>query len=108
MNRESQCHQQNSRPAVTKLSVRVQPRASENRIQLLADGTVRVRLTSPAVENKANEGLVELLSALLHVPKSAVRIVRGHAGRNKAVEISGRSWAEVIQAFPPTPKRPEV
>lgn len=70
-------------------SVRVQPRASRDEIAGVIDGAVKIRLCAPAVENRANEALVEFLASVLKTAKSAVRIRSGEQSRNKRVEIIG-------------------
>jgi uncharacterized protein (TIGR00251 family) len=70
------------------LAIRVTPRASRNEIvEILSDGTVRIRLTAPPVEGKANEALVEFLSKVLDVAPSRIEIVAGMTGRDKLVSI---------------------
>ncbi|MGB7495891.1 MAG: DUF167 domain-containing protein [Candidatus Acidiferrum sp.] len=69
--------------------MRVQPRASRDEIAGVMEGALKVRLCAPAVENRANEALVEFLARLLKTPKSAVRILSGERNRNKQVEIFG-------------------
>ena len=70
------------------LAIRVTPRASHNEIvEILSDGTVRIRLTAPPVEGKANEALVEFLSKILDVAPSRIEIVAGMTGRDKLVSI---------------------
>ena len=70
------------------LAIRVTPRASHNEIvEILSDGTVRIRLTAPPVEGKANEALVEFLSNILDVAPSRIEIVAGVTGRDKLVSI---------------------
>lgn len=70
------------------LAVRVTPRASRNEIvEILSDGTVKIRLTSPPVEGKANQALVAFLSEILEVPQSHIDIVAGATGRDKLVSI---------------------
>jgi len=68
-------------------SVRVQPRASKDEIAGEMGGALKVRLRAPAVEDRANEALVEFLAELLITPKSAVRILSGERSRTKRVEI---------------------
>lgn len=75
--------------------VRVQPRASRDEIAGAMDGALKVRLCAPAVENRANEALVEFLAAVLKRPKSAVRIRSGQRSRTKRVEIIGVTQQEV-------------
>ena len=73
-----------------RLSVRVAPGSVREEIAgLMADGALKVRVNAPAVENRANEALISLLSRELKVPKSAIRIRRGGASRRKVVDIDG-------------------
>ncbi len=70
------------------LAIRVTPRASHNEIvEILSDGTVKIRLTAPPVEGKANEALIDFLSDVLDVPPSRIEIVAGATGRDKLVSI---------------------
>ena len=71
------------------IQVRVKPRASRDAIEGERDGALVVRLTAPPVEGKANEALVRLLAARLHLPKSAVRILSGERGRLKKIGVRG-------------------
>ena len=80
------------------LAIRVTPRASHNEIvEILSDGTVRIRLTAPPVEGKANEALVEFLSKILDVAPSRIEIVAGVTGRDKLVSILDLD-AELVHA----------
>ena len=70
------------------LALRVTPRASRNEIvEILSDGTVKIRLTSPPVEGQANQALVDFLSEVLEVPPSHIDIVAGITGRDKLISI---------------------
>ncbi|RMD65062.1 YggU family protein [Candidatus Parcubacteria bacterium] len=70
------------------LAIRVTPRASRNEIvEILHDGTVRIRLTAPPVEGKANQALIKFLAKVLDVSPSRIEIVAGHSGRDKLVSI---------------------
>jgi uncharacterized protein (TIGR00251 family) len=77
-------------------SVRVQPRASKDEIAGELGGALKVRLRAPAVEDRANEALVEFLAQLLKRPKSAVRILSGERSRTKRVEIQGVNRLQVL------------
>jgi uncharacterized protein len=79
-------------------SVRVQPRASRDEIAGALEGTLKIRLTAPAVENRANEALVDFLSNVLKTSKSAVRIRTGERSRSKRVEVFGVT-AQQIQSL---------
>ena len=69
--------------------VRVQPRASRDEIAGVIEGAMKIRLGAPAVENRANEALIEFLATVLKTSKSAVRIRSGEQCRTKQVEIFG-------------------
>jgi uncharacterized protein (TIGR00251 family) len=70
------------------LAVRVTPRASKNEIvEVLSDGTVKVHLTAPPVEGKANQALLKYLSEILDVPVSEIDIVAGATGRDKLISV---------------------
>ncbi|HYL86888.1 MAG TPA: DUF167 domain-containing protein [Candidatus Angelobacter sp.] len=71
------------------LPVRVQPRASKDEIAGEMGGALKVRLRAPALEDRANEALLEFLAQLLKTPKSAVRILSGDRSRTKRIEIRG-------------------
>ncbi|HXM96034.1 MAG TPA: DUF167 domain-containing protein [Candidatus Dormibacteraeota bacterium] len=77
-------------------SVRVHPRCSKDEISGEMAGAVRVRLRAPALENRANEALIELLAQLLKTPKSAVRILSGDRSRVKRIQIRGVTKQQVL------------
>ncbi len=72
------------------ITLRVQPKASRN-AHKVKDGVLKVWLTAPPVEGRANAALVEYLSKVLGVPKSSLSIVRGERGRDKVVAVEGIS-----------------
>jgi len=76
-------------------SVRVQPRASRNAIEGEWQGMLKVRLTAPPVEGKANDALRRLLAASLNVPLRAVTILSGATGRTKRVAVTGTTTEKV-------------
>ena len=78
-------------------AVRVAPRASRNAIEGEYQGALKVRLTAPAVEGRANDALVRLLAERLNVSRSAVRIVAGEKSRTKRLEIAGVTRAQLIE-----------
>jgi len=70
-------------------AVRVQARASRDEIAGVWAGALKIRLCAPALENRANEALMEFLAEVLKTPKSAVRIRSGKQSRTKQVEVVG-------------------
>ena len=85
LNREESC----------KIDVRVQPNASRNQVDGFEDGTLRLRVTAPPADGKANTGVIALLAKTLGVSRSRLEIVRGHSSRNKVVSIDTLSEQEV-------------
>ena len=84
-------------PEGLTLRVRVQPRASRDRLGGEREGALVVRLTAPPVEGKANEALARFLGRALGVPPSAVRVVQGATGREKRVAVAGVSAAAALE-----------
>jgi len=71
------------------LKIYVQPGASKSSISGEHDGYLKIRISSPPVEGKANEALVEFLSDALNVRKSRIEILEGKTSRKKLVRING-------------------
>ena len=79
------------------LKVRVQPKASRNQVDGFEDGTLRLRVTAPPTEGKANAGVIALMAKTLGVSQSRLEIVRGRGSRDKVVAIDTLSEQEVHQ-----------
>jgi uncharacterized protein len=70
------------------LAVRVTPRASANKIsEILNDGTVKIHIAAPPVDDKANEELIKFLADILGVARSRLEIVAGVTGRDKLISV---------------------
>ena len=67
-------------------SIRVIPRAKQNKV-VEEEGRLKVYLTTPPVEGRANQALIEVLAAHFQVRKGDIRIVRGEKSRDKIIEI---------------------
>ena len=76
--------------------VRVQPRASKDEVAGEMGGALKVRLRAPAMEDRANEALVEFLAELLKTSRSAVSILSGERSRVKRIEIRGVTRQQVL------------
>jgi len=70
----------------TRIAVRVTPRASRARM-VAEGGELRAYVTVAPEDGKANAAVQALLSKALGLPKSRLRLVRGHSSRNKLFEI---------------------
>ncbi|MCI0776586.1 MAG: DUF167 domain-containing protein [Chloroflexi bacterium] len=78
-----------------RIRVRLTPRSARNEITGWRDGLLRVRVTAPPVDGKANAALEQLVANTLGVRKSAVSVVSGARGREKTITIEGYSKDEV-------------
>jgi hypothetical protein len=75
----------------------VAPSSSRNEIADVTDDAVRIKVTAPPVEGKANRALAAFLGKTFKIPKSRVKIVKGEAGRQKKVLLAGLEKEEVIK-----------
>jgi uncharacterized protein (TIGR00251 family) len=71
-----------------RLKIKVEPRSSKPGLVGLYGDAVKIRLSSPPVEGKANEELVRFLADTLDVSRSDVTILSGHGAKNKIVAIA--------------------
>ena len=62
-------------------------------------GILKIKLTEPPLEGKANRGSDQTLKLCFPVPKSAVRFISGERGRNKLIRMEGISPAEAAGVF---------
>jgi uncharacterized protein len=76
-------------------AVKVHPRAKKNAITGELGNALKLSLTSPAVEGRANEACIEFFANLLKVPRSSVTIATGQTSRQKVIRIWGLSAEEV-------------
>ena len=83
-----------STPLGIVLLVHLQPRSSKNEITGVHGDRLKIRLTAPPVDSKANEALCDFLAEKLGVSKSSVSIVRGEKSRKKDVMVGGISLVE--------------
>jgi len=79
------------------IDVRLKPRASKCAIKVSGPKSVEVAVTSPPVDNRANEQLIEFLADVLGVCKSSLSIIKGGHSRNKVVDVAGVTDVEIEQ-----------
>jgi uncharacterized protein (TIGR00251 family) len=80
-------------PTGVRLRVWVQPRASRTELAGLRGHALKIRLAAPPVDGAANEALIRFLAERLEVPRSAVQLEAGAAGRSKVVAVPGHAVA---------------
>lgn len=83
-------------PGGVRVTVRLQPKAARDRVIGPHGEALKVAVTAPPVEGKANGRLIALLAKRLGVAKGAVRIVSGELARDKVVEVEGPDAAHAL------------
>jgi uncharacterized protein (TIGR00251 family) len=84
----------NSAEFVT-FAVKVHPRARKNALTGEVGDALKLSLTAPPVDGKANEACIDFFAKLLEVPRSSVTIAAGLSGRNKVIRVVGLSAEQV-------------
>jgi len=79
--------------------IHVQPRAAKNGFVGLHGGAVKLRITAPPVDGKANSQISEVLAKLFQVPKSAVTLASGQQSREKRFRVAGISRAAALKTL---------
>lgn len=75
--------------------VHLQPRASKTEICGIQGNELKVRVTSPPVDDAANRLCVEFFAKMFSRPKSAITIISGHKSRHKRLLIAGISRQDI-------------
>ena len=82
-------------PAGATFQVKVHPRARKNAITGVMGDALKLALTAPPVEGRANEACIAYLAEFLNVARSSVTIAAGESSRQKLIRIAGLSAAQV-------------
>ena len=76
-------------------SIKVHPRAKKNAITGEVGDALKVSLTAPPVDGKANNACIEFFAKLLNVPRSSITIAAGQTSRNKVIRIIGLTSQQI-------------
>ncbi len=82
--------------------VRVQPKATQNQITGIVGTALKVKVTAPPEQGKANKECQKYLAKVFNISKSRISIVSGAKSRNKRVLITGftpSGFCQVIKPF---------
>ena len=82
-------------PSGATFAVKVHPRARQNAINGEIGDALKLSLTAPPIEGRANEACIEFLAKLLKLPRSSVTIASGHSSRRKVIRVVGLSTEEI-------------
>ena len=77
------------------VAIKVHPRAKKDAITGEVGDALKVSLTSPPVDGRANEACIAFFAKLLKVSRTSVTIAAGHSSRNKVIRISGMTAAQL-------------
>jgi len=77
--------------------VRVQPGASKNEIVEMQEDALKIRISAPPVQGKANKVLIQFLAKQLAVKRSQVEILSGHTSRVKTIHVIGQGTEKLQQ-----------
>jgi uncharacterized protein len=78
-------------------AVKIHPRAKKNAITGEVGDALKLSLTAPPVDGKANAACIEFFANLLKVPRSSVTIAAGQTSRNKVIRVAGLSAEELTK-----------
>jgi uncharacterized protein (TIGR00251 family) len=81
------------------LPVRVHPGARSNAIAGVHDGALKVSLTTPPTDGRANQALIAFLAAELRIPRARITLVTGATSRSKSLQIAGLTAAQLLAAL---------
>jgi len=70
-------------------ALRVHPRAKKDAITGTLGDALKVSLTAPPADGRANLAVIEFLAEILRLPRSSITIAAGQSSRNKVVRITG-------------------
>ncbi len=76
-------------------AIKVHPRAKKNAITGELSDALKVSLTAPPLDGRANDACIEFFAKLLNVPRSSVTIASGRSSRNKIIRVVGLSAEEL-------------
>lgn len=76
-------------PGGGTLAVRVHPGARRNSITGEHDGALKISLTTPPTDGRANAALIAFLAVKLHVPRSQITLLTGATSRSKTLHLDG-------------------
>jgi uncharacterized protein (TIGR00251 family) len=77
------------------IQIQVLPRSSQCRLAGCQGGFLKIKITAPPVEGKANEECIRFLAHILGVKKDRVNIVIGHTSRKKTLTVEGLTKRDV-------------
>jgi uncharacterized protein (TIGR00251 family) len=82
-------------PAGATFQVKVHPRARKNAVTGVLGDALKLALTAPPIEGRANDACIEYIAKFLNLPRSSVTIAAGESSRQKLIRVAGVPAAQV-------------
>jgi len=83
-----------------RFAVKVHPRAKKDAITGELGDALKVSLTAPPIDGRANEACIEFFAKLLKVPRASITIASGLTSRNKVVRVTGLTAQQLRDRLP--------
>jgi len=90
--------------ARVSFKIKVHPRAKKNAITGIIGNALKVSVTAPPADGKANQAVIEFLADFFEIPRSSITIASGDTSRFKVIRISGMSADQLRGALAETTK----
>ncbi len=84
-------------PEGVVIAVRIIPNSAKNSVLGYSEEYLKLKISSPPIENKANKKLTEYLSDIFKIPKSKVRFISGEKSKIKRLLLSGLTIEDAIK-----------
>lgn len=81
---------------VTEIKIHLIPRSSRNQLISCLGDQLKIKITAPPVEGRANQALIAFLAKKLGIAKTRVELVAGETSKQKRIKIRGLVLNEII------------
>lgn len=81
----------------SEIQVKVNPRSSRNKIEVIDGAVVHVWTTAPPTDGQANAAVCDLIAKSAKVPKTSVSVISGTTSRFKKVRLVGLTLEDLLQ-----------
>ncbi|QIV93851.1 DUF167 domain-containing protein [Allofrancisella frigidaquae] len=82
-----------------KISVYIQPNSSKSEVCGEHNGSLKIKISSPAVDGKANKAVIDFLSKHFNVKKKDIAIVKGITSRHKIISLNVEKIPDLLEEY---------
>ena len=82
-------------PTGATFAIKAHPGAKKNAVMGELGDALKLSLTAPPLEGRANEACIEFFAKLLKVPRSSITIASGLTSRKKLIRVTGLTAEEI-------------